>query len=258
MPLATIETTTPGVMALRVRMRGAQISEIEAIVVRVETPGERGGTVALFQPPLLAQMVAGAFETFDADLGTPASPGGAATPDALIPIVDHYFEALQAGNSRNVAFAPSCRRRDNGVLVTGNPDAAPLDPAVPAFRPYALDCAEQIDSGFFSNFTRVREVRHLGVDAARGLVLSVALFDQPGDVEGIDSKAGRVRFPAGATADELATTEGTPQFYVKRHEPNFRVPLTQMTAQLTRIEAGSIVWMESISRPAPYGIKSGW
>jgi hypothetical protein len=145
------------------------------------------------------------------------------------------------------------------VATTGNKKAPALDPEQPAYRPYALDCAAQIDSGFFRNFTRVRGVRHLAVDPARGLVLSVALLDQPGDVEGIDVPGiGRVRFPAGASAEELAATEGTPQFYVKRHEPNFRVPLTQLMAQLTRIENGNIVRMEAISRPAPYGVNTGW
>lgn len=256
---ATLETSTQGVLALRVRTRGDRIAEIEAIAVRVEKPGERGGTVTLFQPPLLAQMVDGAFD--DADAGFVASVPQAelAGRATLTRIVDCYFTGLQAGSSGGIPFADDCRRRENGVRVTGDAEAEPLDPSAPAFRPYALGCAAQIDSGFFSHFARVRGPRHLAVDTARGLVLSVALLDQPGDVEAIGvSGVGRVRFPAGATAEELATTEGTPQFYVKRHEPNFRVPLTQLTAQLTRIERGKIARIEAISRPAPYGVNSGW
>jgi hypothetical protein len=256
---ATVETTTRGMLVLRIRMRGEQIAEIEAIAVRVETPGERGGTVALFQPPLLTQLAADAFDDVEPALIAAASQSGAGTRDALTAIADSYFSALQSGNSGKVPFAATCRRRDNGVQVTGNPEAAPLDPAVPAYRPFALGCAAQIDSGFFSNVARIRGVRHLAVDASRGLVLTVALLDQPGDVDSIVvNGVGRISFPAGATADELATTEGTPQFYVKRHEPNFRVPLTQITVQLTRIEEGKIVQMESISRAAPYGVNTGW
>jgi hypothetical protein len=182
--------------------------------------------------------------------------------------VDAYFEALVAlapsrpaieGFSLFAPFGKHCIRRENGVLTTGDCEAPPLDPNQPAYRPYALSCAAQIESGFFRNYTRLRGLRHLSVDPARGLVLTVALLDQPGDVEGIDvAGIGRVRFPSGASAAELASTEGTPQFYVKRHEPNFRVPLTQLMAQLTRIENGNIVRMEAISRPAPYGVTTGW
>jgi hypothetical protein len=254
---AIVETTTPGVLALRMKLRGTQISEIEALAVRVETAGERGGTVALFQPPLMAQLDAASFDVPDPALLAPVAKP--ADPQTLTAIVDRYFDAVRQGSSRKASLAADCRRRDNGVRTTGNPQAAPLDPAVPAYRPFALGCAEQIDSGYFANFTRLRGLRHLAVDPARGLVLSVAALDQPGDVQAIDvAGVGRVAFPAGATADELASTEGTPQFYVKRHETNCRVPLTQLLAQLTRIEDDRIVQMESISRPAPYGVNTGW
>lgn len=254
---AIVETTTPGVLALRMKLRGAQISEIEALAVRVETAGERGGTVALFQPPLLAQLDAASFDVPDPALvARVAKPSD---PQTLTAIVERYFEAVRQGSSGKAALAANCSRRDNGVRTTGNNEAEPLDSSVPAYRPFALGCAEQIDSGYFTNFTRLRGLRHLAVDPARGLVLSVAALDQPGDVKTIDVPGdGRVAFPAGATAAELASTEGTPQFYVKRHEPNFRVPLTQLLAQLTRIEDGRIVQMESISRPAPYGVNTGW
>src|SRR6185295_16720517 len=65
---ATVETSTPGALVLRMKTRANRIAEVEAISVRVETPGERGGTVTLFQPPLLAQMAADAFEENDTAL----------------------------------------------------------------------------------------------------------------------------------------------------------------------------------------------
>lgn len=254
---ATVETSTPGALVLRMKTWAGRITEVEAISVRVETAGERGGTVTLFQPPLLAQMTADAFAVEDGALVAAVSR----EEGSLTAPVDAYFESVvdPSKMSSIAARLRNCKRRDNGVLTTGNEKAVPLDPKQPAYRPYELDCAAQIESGFFRNYTRLRGLRHLAVDPTRGLVLSVALLDQPGDVAGIDVPGiGRVRFPSGATAEELASTEGTPQFYVKRHEPNFRVPLTQLMAQLTRIENGNIVRMEAISRPAPYGVTTGW
>lgn len=256
---ATRETTTPGMLALRMKTRREQITEVEAIVVRQEVPGERGGTVTLFQPSLLARFDPAAFTETDAAFLAPARrPAGSSTSD-LTAIVERYFDAVEKSESRHVTFTSNCQRRDNGMRTTGNADAPTLQPDVPAYRPFSLGCGEQIDSGFFKRISRVRERRHIAVDAARGLVLTVALFDQPGNVAEINVPGiGRVALPSGYRPEEVADPSAAAQFYVKRYEPNFRVPLTELTVQLTRVEDGRIARMETISRGAPFGMVSGW
>jgi hypothetical protein len=255
----SLETTTPGMLALRVKTQAGRVSEIEAICVRMETPGERGGTVTLFQPPLLAHFEAGFFTKPDPRLLDPGKPTEVVPHSVLTASVDRYFDAVKNNDSSAVDFAAGCQRRDNGVQATNNLAAAPLDPAVPAYRPFSLSCAEQIDSGFFRRISRIRGRRHIVVDDRRGLVLTIAMLDQPGDIKDISvPKIGRVNLPSGLRAGDLADSEGGAQFYVKRYEPNFCVPMTEFTVQLTKIENGRVAYIESISRPAPFGVTDGW
>ncbi len=255
----SLETTTSGVLALRVRQRGENIAEIEAVCVRTEKPGERGGTMTLFQPSLLTPFDGGAFSAADPTLLADVRPGAEDSRAGLCTLVDAYFDALESGDSRKTAFTSTCRRLDNGVQASGDPSAPPLDPAVPAYRPFSLGCAQQIDSGFFRRISRIRGRRHVAVDEARGLVLTVAMFDQPGNVKEIDvPDIGRVALPGGIQLQDLADTGGAAQFYVKRHDPNFRVPMTELTVQLTKLEGGRIAHIESISRGVPFGATDGW
>lgn len=255
----TVETATPGMLALRLKLRGDRISEIEAVCVREERPGERGGTVTLFQPSLLTHFVAAGYQGIDPEFLRPVARPSAESRSELSAVVDRYFDALEGDDSREVTFTDNCQRRDNGVRTTGDAVAAPLDPNVPGYRPFSLGCAQQIDSGFFTRIARVRSRRHIAVDEQRGLVLTVSLWDQPGDVAEVQVPGiGRVALPSGIRAEDLSDTENPAQFYLKRYEPNFRVPMTELTVQLTKVEAGRIARIESISRGAPYGLACGW
>lgn len=250
----TLETSTPGMMMLRMKTREGQIAEIEAISVRSEKPGERGGTVTLYQPPLLTPFDPSAFERADARWLAPAAPGAL----TLGEIVERYVAALERSSSEGVPFAADCWRVDNGVRTSGNPDALPLDPEAPAYRPFELGVAAQIDSGFFKRIARVRECRHVATDQARGLVLSTLLLDQTGELDIIEVPgAGPVRLPRGFRPDGL-DPQVTAQFYVERCVPNFRVPLSELVVQLTRIEAGRIARIETIARGVPFGMSCGW
>lgn len=48
----TKEHTVPGVLALRIKVDGGKIQEIEADTVRAEFTDTRGGTMTLMRPPL--------------------------------------------------------------------------------------------------------------------------------------------------------------------------------------------------------------
>jgi hypothetical protein len=256
---ATVETNTPGMLALRVLTQGGVITEIEAVCVREEKPGERGGTMTLFQPALLTPFHADGFTGIDPVLLATSEPTANGLRDALAVVVDGYFGAIEKNDSRQAVLSADCRRRDNGVLATGNPAAPPLDTTVPDYRPFALGCQQQIDSGFFKRISRVRARRHLAVDQRRGLVLTVALLDQPGTVREIEVPGiGRVTLPRGIKAEDLLQTEGAAQFYVKRYEPNFAVPMTELTVQLTKVDGGRITHVESISHGVPFGMTDGW
>ena len=228
---ATNERGTPGVLTLRIKVVAGKITEIEAFAVREEGVGPRGGTMTLFRPLLLTEFNAATFGDPD-----PAFLAAApTTKSTLTNAAAGYFKALQRGQSAAAPLAADCAARINGDRTTGDADAKPFDPAVPAFKPFALGCAAQIDSGFFHYLSNVRGERVLLADADQGLVLTTAMLDHNG------------------TALTMNTSDGpvtTPQL--------LRTPSTDFTVSLFKLDGGRISRIESLQRPAPYGMSSGW
>ena len=254
------EQSTPGMLNLRIRLEAGRIAEIEAVAVRQEEVGERGGTVTLFQPRLLNQFDGAGFARLDATLLEPLGDAGRVP---LAAAVDRYFEGLVKGSSRDIPFGEGCTRRDNGAVTANNPDAPPLDPAQPAYRPFALGCAEQIDSGLFKRISRVRELRHVAIDEMRGLVLSIAVLDNPGRLKAIEvAGVGRVALP-GVRAEDPAAGQGRSLeeidvLFGNRREANVVVPTSELLVQLTKLKDGRIVAIETVSRGGPFGMTAGW
>jgi hypothetical protein len=165
----TQEHSTQGVLALRVKVDGGQITEIEAVIVRAESSGSRYGTLTLMRPPLPVEWegdpLGGLDSVFEQDVfqqnGTGANTTG--IPPTLIAA---YFDGLEQHSSTGVPFASGCRRRDNGMQ--GN-----------------LSCAAQMDgngtspNGLYNLTTTVRDRRVLVEDASKGVVLAIAMVDYP-------------------------------------------------------------------------------
>jgi hypothetical protein len=229
---AVNEQGTPGMMTLRIGVEGGKIAQIEAVIVREEYTGPRSGTVALFRPKLLAELTPAGFDTADQTL---AAPDGGTARAALQAAADRYFDALKRGQSSRAALAADCERRDNGVRTTGRADAPPLDIALPAFKPFALGCAAQIDSGFFGYLTGVRARRAVVADDETGLVLVVAMLDHAGTVKTLTTAEGQAAVP-----------------------PELSTPSTDLVAAVFKVKDGRISRIETIQRPMPFGAGSGW
>ena len=252
-----VEETTPGLLALRLRQSGGFITEIEAIVIRKEEMGERGGTVTLFQPRLITEFDPAGFAKTDPSFLEVVPASERSAEGELVGVVDRYFDGIENDTSKGIPIARDCTRRDNGVLAAGNPAAPPLDPAVPAYRPLALSCAEQIDSGYFKRISKVRDRQHV-VDAERGLVLSIAAFDNPARIKAFDVPGiGRVTLP-GAMRGGPGSPQAMDQAFGMSRSVNVVVPTTELTVQLTKIRAGNIVGIETLSRGGPFGMTTGW
>lgn len=93
----TNEHGTPGILALRIKLDRSTITEIEAIDVREESQGARGGTMTLMRPPLPIEW-------------KPSSLG------ALDPAFTQSASSAAIPHDLNV-FAPTCTRRDNSVPI---------------------------------------------------------------------------------------------------------------------------------------------
>ena len=230
---ATNEQGTPGMLALRIQVVDGKISEIEAFVVRNEHPGSRGGAMTLFRPLMLAEFNPKGFADPDpALIGPPAAPSSRA---ALMAAPGRYFEALARGQGAGAGLSAACQRRTNGAPTTGNAQAVALDPALPAFRPFALGCAAQIDGGLFRYVTGIRDERVLVADADHGLVLAAAMLDHNGSVATLTTPAGAAAAPS-----------------------NLRTPATEYVVGLFKVDGGQTTFIESLDRIVPYGMEAGW
>ncbi len=229
---AVNENGTPGMLALRLKVVAGKVSEIEALVVREEDVGPRGGTVSLFAPRLTHPFLPKGFSQPDAPLVT---PNGRIDRNGLYLAVKRYADAMEHGSSAGALLAPACVKRENGRQTTNNATSAPIDPKTPAFRPFALGCKGQLDSGWFGWVSKVRDRRILVADEARGVALAVFLVDHTGAVRTLDTAAGKVATPS-----------------------NLLTPSTDLVVALVKAPDGNMARMETIERAVPYGMDTGW
>ncbi|HTW66708.1 MAG TPA: hypothetical protein VME17_18940 [Bryobacteraceae bacterium] len=206
----TNEHGTPGVLALRIKVVAGKISEIEAIDVREESQGPRGGTMTLMRPPLPVELQIAALGSLDPVF---QQQKGDVSGDPRN-LITAYFDGLERHSSNGVRFSPRCTRRDNAVQGS-------------------LGCAAQMDGqgpspdGLFKYTTSVRDRRILLTDAERGVVMAVAMVDNPGTAAG------------NLPASQL-------------------VPSTYMVPQLIKIDGESISRVEGLVKWMPFGYTSAW
>ena len=233
-------------LALRFKTDGGLITEIETVIARPEVAaavmrggsGEqevelKGATFTMFVPPLLADLDPDAF-------GQPAPALLQRMPardrQSLTGAVDRYYDAFITRNASLAPLAADCVRRENGVPASHNTGGPQPDPSRPEFRLYAGDCAAELNAGFLAGLTRLRARRKLLVDRFQGLVLDLALLDNP-------ARNKRVKVEG---MGEVAVPDSC------------RAPWTDMHAQLFKIAAGRITYIEDLVRRLPYGQSHGW
>lgn len=219
---AFTENGRPGMMMLRLKAAAGTVSEIETVIVR-QAPASG---------PLPALNPKGFTEPEPALL----AGGERWAPTIMTAAANRYFDGMERGWSAGVPLGADCVRRDNGVRTTGNPDLPPPDPANPAFKPYALGCAAQLDSGYFKDVLRVRR-RVLVVDEDRGLVLAAAMVDH-----GV--KPDPAKKPKKLKKGQLP--EGPPTLS------------TDLLGVIFKMSDGRITRIEAIDAPAPNDMPLGW
>jgi len=213
---------TPALIALRLRIHGQQISEIEQIVIRDEKAGER--VDALTVNPVYLQV-------------TPAAER--ASRAALIATANKYFTGMQKNDGKgDYPFADDCDRIENGMHSTNVPTPAGQtrpDPKASLNYSGQWSCMEQFRSGLLHFVTRIRDRRYVAVDEERGIVFAFGFFDHSG---------GATR--TFQTPDGRTVTAGPVQ------------PWTWEIAELFKVEGGKIHKIEALLQRCPYGMNSGW
>jgi hypothetical protein len=80
---ATVETDVPGLLFARFALDGDQVAELEAVIVRHEFTGERGGTLTLFAPRLRRGFDPAAVALTDPALQLDPPVGSVTEPEVL-------------------------------------------------------------------------------------------------------------------------------------------------------------------------------
>jgi hypothetical protein len=233
---------TAAPIAIRLKVQNRQITEIETLVIRPNTPpgagAARGGVPAAPAPPGPAANLEklGVPHHLLTDVIPPAERMSRAD---LIKISNMYFSGMEKNDGKGeYPFTDDCVRFENGSQTTNvavREGQTRPDPKTATTYSSAWGCKEQFASGLIHFVWRIRDRRFVAVDQERGLVFSFAFFDH---ALGADRTF--------KTPDGRTVTGGPPD------------PYTWELAELFRVEKNQIRRIEAILTRAPYGMNSGW
>jgi hypothetical protein len=213
----------PALMALRLKIEGDSVSEIEQIVVRDSGAAERVEARGRPHPMYLETI--------------PASRR--MSRQDMLETANKYFTGMQQNDGKgDYPFSDDCNRLENGGQSTNAPTPPGQtrpDPKTAMGYSGQWSCLEQFESGLLHFVTRIRDRRFVAVDEERGLVFSFVFFDH---------SAGETR--TFQTPDGRTVTAGPAQ------------PWTWGIAELFKVENGQIRQIEAILHQVPYGMNAGW
>lgn len=241
-----LENTVHGVLVYELATRDGLIESIDVLPIREEFGGDRGGTLTLLQPMLPVTMDGDLIHNTDASIVTAVN----ADPDVMLATLESYLGIYDHSEPVEVRFADDCFRIDNGHPVTGVEDAPILDPDAPDYRPFALSCEEQFESGYYSNFTGGSYSAY--GNAELGVLFAFVRLDQPGTVMGFETPDGQiVYYPGPRGAVEGADTG---EQFDGRILTNMITPMSVNGAYIFKFnEAGEIWQIYAYYRGAPLG-----
>jgi hypothetical protein len=207
------ETEETAAFTLRLKVVGGRIAEAESLVVRQLDSGIKFEGQKFEHKPAMNEML-----TPDQRLPRPR----------MISLADGYFDTLQLNDGTLFTrFHKNCKRVENGVQTTHNPNFAVVSVA-------RLGCEEQFKMGNYRYDDRLRDRRFMLVDEERGLVLAAGFIDHSGRV------------------GEYRLTDGT---LVKAP---LRRPHSFYLFELFKLRDNSIEQIEANFITVPYNMPSPW
>ena len=208
----------PAWFAVRLRVVNQRIADVETWIERARNPGPFGDTARFAVDPLFNETLPAAARS---------------SSRRMAALVEGYAATVQQNDGRlHAAFDPACLRRENGVEVTrGETGSAVIAKAAGQF---AQGCEAQLRLGLYRPVDRLRDLRILAVDEARGLVVASSFAD----------------FALRQT--QYTTTDG------KVRETQDKYPSTRELLEIYRIRDGRIQRIESVSVFQPYRMPLAW
>ena len=213
----------PAAIALRLKVRHLQITEIEQIVIRNQEEAAKR-IDAMTPNPIYLETVPASQRMSRAD---------------MIATANKYFTGMQQNDGMgDYPFAADCNRIENGRQSTNMPTPAGQtrpDPKTSLMYSPQWSCMQQFKSGLLHFVTRIRDRRYVAVDQERGIVFAFGFFDHSG------GSTRTFRVPDGRIV-----TAGPAQ------------PWTWEIAELFKVQNGKIHKIEALLQRCPYGMNSGW
>lgn len=227
------ENTLFAAVAMRIRVKDGYISHIDTIIARPEAVGKwgelAGATFTMFVPPLLADLDQDAFTEVPAVIKQPSRGSRRGTTQAI----ENYNNAVVQRDASLVSFTKDCKRRENGIDACNNSAGPLLNKERPDVRFYSGDVATEINRGYLSRLTTMREHNIWVVDEKQGLAMDLTVYDNSAASTKVHmGNAGEVDVPK-----------------------SFLISWTDLHAQLYKVVDGKIAHMEDIVRRVPYGQK---
>ncbi len=160
---SVMQKDTPGFLAVRLRVEGGKITEIEHVLATrryVSSPPAVFGDIHLHHDPAIAAML------------TPAERRPRAE---LVRLANGYYDTLEHNDGTiKTVFSPTCHRLENGMRATDG------------------GCEQGFRLGLYAANDRVRGRDYFLVDEARGLVMARLYIDHKGVLDDIRRTDGRV------------------------------------------------------------------
>ena len=152
------EDGKPVQLALRLKVRGGRIIEMEHLIAR--NLSERSlANLQTPRPGLLATV----------------PPAERLPREQMLRIGVSYYDALVNGDGDAAPFADDCLRHENGMQTTGNPP--PKTPGLGTMQ--AMGCRDQMFTKTFSYIKRIEPRRVEIADVETGLVFGLSQFRHP-------------------------------------------------------------------------------
>ena len=217
------ENGNPALMALRLKVSGGAIAEVETVLAR---KGELQAlhTDLLDQPlPILLQDVPAAERSSRAE---------------LVKIVDSYFTAIEKADGSLVPFADDGFLIENGVRTCNDQNPPQADAPAAFARLRTMKCAEQLSTRIFTYIQSIRPRRYMVVDEDRGLVLALVRFQHPGDVKSVQTR-------------DFGTISMASNPWAVR-------PTSALIAELFKVQDHRIQRVMAVITNVPYRMPVGW
>lgn len=154
------ENGQPCFLALRLKVEGRLISEVEALVARWGNPLWGPEDYKQPRPELLQSL----------------PPDQRVSRASATAIANSYFDAIEFDNGNIVPLHPDCIRIENGVQTTSNTTRAGVG---------RLPVKEGLSSGFYSYIQEIRDRRYPVYDEENGLILGIVVFEHPGLIKSV-------------------------------------------------------------------------